>query len=124
MALDAQIRIVQAGSELFAFDCIRWPGHVFQHPLVYQAIAMNHDSYDANLIGWRFIEREQYEWIVKHYSCMVGALGKDQNDRYQFFCHHHQVWERAGKDFSVLSKEKEDLESLPVELDSNEEREI
>lgn len=99
---DQQIRIVQSGSELFAFDTITWPDGIFAYPIVYTACAMNSGSYDSGRIGWKWIERPQFEWLVRHYGCMVSYVGTDQP--YTFYCNNHKCWERLGVDYPLSER--------------------
>jgi hypothetical protein len=110
-----QIRIVQAGSEIFAFDTIRWPHDVFEYPIVYLAEAMNAGSYDANKIGWKWINRTQFEWLVKHYSCMVEYRGGWVQPGRTFYCNNHKCWET---DQDILNP----IESYKLDPDEWEER--
>ena len=73
--MPSQIIIVQSGAEVFAFDTIRWPEDAFQYPIVYTASAMTADSVDATKMGWKWIKRDQFEWLVKHCDCMVSYTG-------------------------------------------------
>ena len=100
-----QIRIIQSGAEVFACDTILWPDDVFAHPIVYTACAMNADSYDSSKIGWKWISREQFEWLVRHYSCLVGYTLK--TGPYPFYCHNHKCWERDGRDLPETAAEPE-----------------
>lgn len=116
-----QIRIVQAGVEIFAFDTINWPKSAFQYPIVYTAACFNHTSHEANCIGWKYIKREQFEWLVKHYSCLVSYTGADLNDGHTFYCNNHKCWERHGKDFWAL---EDQVQSYYREPELDEERVI
>jgi len=118
-----QIRIVQAGADVFVFDVMNWPEGVFPHPIVYTACALKDGSFDANRIGWKYIKREQFEWLVKHFNCLVSYTGADQNERECFYCNNHKVWEHNGKDFSALETQEPEPEFY-VEPDFNEERQI
>lgn len=116
-----QIRIVQDGSELFAFDTILWPGNVFPYPIVYMAEAMNDDSYASKKMGWKWIKREQFEWLLKHASCMVSYTGATESST--FYCNNHLCWEMAGKDFSALGQIVEEPRFY-VDPDLDEERKV
>jgi hypothetical protein len=119
MAAHEQIRITQAGAELFGFETITWPGEVFQYPIVYEVCAMNKDSYEARKL-WKWIHREQYEWLLRHYSCMVSYVGADISDGHTFFCNNHQCWEQHGKDYFATEQPPE----VYIEPDMDEERKI
>lgn len=116
-----QIRIIQAGSEIFAFDTIVWPKDVFEYPIVYMAEAMSDGCYDSYKVGWKWIVREQFEWLVKHCNCLVSYTGASKE--MAFFCNNHQCWERYGKDYSVLQQEVEEPQYY-LEPDLDEERKI
>lgn len=111
-----QIKIIQSGSEVFAFDTLRWPANVFKYPVVYVAQAMNESSPDTNLIGWKWITRDKFEWLVKHYSCIVEYRGPGfLNDRI-FYCNNHKCWEI--QDQELLDQ----IESYRLDPDTWEER--
>jgi hypothetical protein len=116
-----QIRIIQDGSELFAFDTIRWPGEVFQYPIVYMAEAMNEGSYESQKIGWKWIKRDQFEWLLKHASCMVSYIGVSEPGT--FYCNNHLCWEKAGKDWSCLDQQIEEP-SFYADPELDEERKV
>lgn len=116
-----QIRIIQAGHELFAFDTMVWPKDVFKYPIVYLAEAMNQGSWDAEKVGWKWCTREQFEWLVKHASCMVSYTGAEEP--MAFYCNSHNCWERYGKDFSVLRQEMEE-QVYYIDPDLDEERKV
>lgn len=118
-----QIRIIQAGAELFAFDTIRWPGEIFQYPIVYTACAMNAGSYDAQRIGWKWIKREQFEWLVRHFGCLVAYVGAEDSGGHTFYCNNHCCWEKNGQNFSALTPEVVEPPEVN-EIDLDEEREV
>jgi len=113
-----QIRIVQSGGDVFAFDTIHWPEDTFPFPIVYTAWAMAEGSYDANRIGWKWIKREQFEWLVRHCHCMVSHTGV--REMMSFYCHNHECWEREGKDWSPLLIEPD----FYIDPDMDEERKV
>jgi hypothetical protein len=101
-----QIRILQEGTDLYAIDIIDWPEEVFKHPIVYTAIAVDADSYNANQIGspfwkWIPIRRTQFAWLINHSSCMVSYIANTEEHR--FYCYHHQCWEKEGRDSQVIN---------------------
>ena len=99
MGVPNQIRIVTSGSDVFACDTIRWPEDTFQYPIVYLACSMAEGSYDANRIGWKWINQAEFEWLALHKECMVSYTGTIPM---KFYCHNHECWERAGKDWTPL----------------------
>ena len=115
-----QIQVIQAGSELFAFDTITWPGEVFQHPIVYQAVAFDEGDYPDHCKTWKYIQRSQYEWLVRHYGCMVSYVGADINDGHTFYCNNHHCWEKEGKDHFIVEPEPE----YYIDPDLEEERNV
>lgn len=96
-----QIRVIQDGSELFAVDTIAWPEEIFKYPIVYTAVSMDRGSFDAGRVGWTWIEREQFEWLLKHHACMVSCIGT--GDIHTFYCHNHRCWEKEGKDYPMFT---------------------
>jgi hypothetical protein len=115
-----QILITQQGAEVFAFDTIQWPPEVFPYPIVYTAWAMTEDSYDSKRLGWKWIRREQFEWLVRHSGCLVSYLVVDNMP---FYCNKHKCWEKNGIDYSLTEQLVEQEEDLRVvSLDSYEER--
>ena len=116
-----QIRIVQDGSEIFAVDTITWPNDTFRYPIVYTAVSMNRDSYDAEKVGWKWITREQYEWLIQHYKCMVGCI--QIGSSYIFHCHNHQTFEKGGKDWPKFPGVEPEPPYSP-DRDYNYEREV
>jgi|SRR5271170_978003 len=120
LTTEGQIRIVQAGAQLFAFDTIRWPNEVFQYPIVYTAIAMDAGSYDAQRVGWKWIKRTQFEWLVRHFGCLVSYVGAEDAG-HTFYCNNHCCWEKNGENFSALTHEPEQPE-IRTEIDLDEER--
>lgn len=96
----AQIQIIQNGSEIFAFDTVQVTDDPY--PRVYIGWAMNTGSYDANRIGLKWINRAQFEWLVKHFECPVSYLGLAETKQRIFFCHKHQTVEEAGEDVDVI----------------------
>jgi hypothetical protein len=116
-----QIMIMQAGSEVFAFDTITWPNNTFDFPIVYTAWAMQEHSYDAQRIGWKWINREQFEWLIRHVNCLVSYTGLASTAT--FFCNKHQCWERDGQDWGGPPTAPEEQEFY-IEPDMDDERKI
>lgn len=117
-----QVRIIRAGAEVFAFDTINWPDQVY--PIVYTAWAMTEDCIDSKRLGWKWITREQFEWVVKHQACMVSYVGAGEIEHKIFYCMNHNCWEKEGADFSALTVPEKEIIEPYFEADLDEERKV
>jgi hypothetical protein len=115
-----QIHIYQEGSDIYAIATVAWPTGTFRNPVVYAAAALPEGARELEL-GWKVISRDQFEWLTRHFGCVVGYR---EHDRHPFYCHNHQCWERNGENFSEAQADQDLwVENFAAELNYYEERE-
>lgn len=112
----SQIRIIQDGADVFVFDTIKWPEKLFPYPIISSVGSFREGSYEANLIGWKPMSREQFEWVLRHHECLISHICLTEYNSNFFYCNNHNCWEKDGKDHSVLSME----ENFPTEMKQEE----
>jgi hypothetical protein len=116
-----QINIYQEGSDVYAIATVRWPAEAFRDPVVYAAAALPEGARELEL-GWKVISRKQFEWLTRHYGCVVAYC---VDDIHPFYCHNHRCWERDGRSFSEAQMHLERwVENFAAEMNYYEEREI
>lgn len=117
-----QIRIIQEGADVFVFDTIKWPEKIFPYPIISMAGAFKEASYEAKIIGWHYMSREQFEWVLHHHECMISHVTAYTNHKALFYCNNHKCWEKAGRDFISNDTESEEAIQIPPDFINSEER--
>lgn len=112
------IEVIQNEAIAFYFDTITWPADVFEYPIVWKAVGS-----DPRLSGlvtwtaWRSCSRLQFEWLIRHHSCVVAYTGAVK--LLSFYCYNHQCWECDGINLYEIQDPQ-----IQMDIDYFEEREI